>query len=154
MEFELVVIGASDGTPVPDKIFFRIAGFEPGINLDGAGVFWLTGGGGGIDKLYDSIFGSGLPPATVLLTVDFEVMKVMEARCDLSLSLRGFRIKLSDVKIKGTKLVIIKQGELGVEWYGLLPAYRSFDGYIKNTGRRLLPCGRQRFCGVLPAGGR
>ncbi len=117
VEFELVVIGASDGTPVPDKIFFRIAGFEPGINLDGAGVFWLTGGGGGIDKLYDSIFGSGLPPATVLLTVDFEVMKVMEARCDLSLSLRGFRIKLSDVKIKGTKLVIIKQGELGVEWY-------------------------------------
>ena len=53
----------------------------------------------------------------MLLTVDFEVMKVMEARCDLSLSLRGFRIKLSDVKIKGTKLVIIKQGELGVEWY-------------------------------------
>lgn len=117
VEFELVVIGASDGTPVPDKIFFFIGGFEPGINLDGAGVFWLTGGGGGIDKLYDSIFGSGLPPATVLLSVDFEVMKVMEARCDLSLSLRGFRIKLSDVKIKGTKLVIIKQGELGVEWY-------------------------------------
>ncbi len=117
MEFELRVIGASDGSPVPDKLYFHIAGFEPGVNLDGAGVFWLTGGGGGIDKLYETIFGPGLPPLTLLLTADFEVMKVMEARCDLSLSLRGFRIKLSDVKLKGTKMVIIKQGELGVEWY-------------------------------------
>ncbi len=117
MEFELRVIGSNEGAPIPDKLYFHIAGFEPGVNLDGAGVFWLTGGGGGIDKLYDTIFGPGLPPLTLLLTADFEVMKVMEARCDLSLSLRGFRIKLSDVKLKGTKMVIIKQGELGVEWY-------------------------------------
>lgn len=34
--------------PVPDQIYFFVSGFRPGINLDGCGIVWLTGAGGGM----------------------------------------------------------------------------------------------------------
>ncbi len=118
LEFELKVKSApGDGTPVPDKIYFFMAGFEPGVNIDGAGAVWLTGAGGGIDRLYDTIFSSGgIPPLTLLLSTSFDIIKVMSGRGDLALSLNGFQLKLSDVKLKNTKNVIIDSGQLAVEW--------------------------------------
>lgn len=118
MEFELKVRSApNSGIPVPDKLYFYIAGFEPGINIDGVGAFWLTGGGGGIDKLYDTIFSKGgVPPLTILLSASFDIIKVMSGRADLSLSLRGFQLKLSDIKLKKTEIVVMKGGQLAVNW--------------------------------------
>lgn len=118
LEFELVVKSAPDsGAPVPDKIFFFIGGFEPGINIDSVGVLWLTGGGGGIDELYDTIFESGLPPLTLLLSIEFDVLKVLSARADMELSLRGFRVKVDELKIKKTDIVAIKSAQFGIAWY-------------------------------------
>ncbi len=117
LEFELKVQNhPNSNAPIPDKLYFYMAGFEPGVNVDGAGAFWLTGAGGGIDKLYDTIFKSGVPPLTVLLSASFDVVKVMSGRADLALSLRGFQMKLTDVKLKNTDKVIVKSGQLGVEW--------------------------------------
>ncbi len=118
LEFELVVKSAPDsGAPVPDKIFFFIGGFEPGINIDSVGVLWLTGGGGGIDELYDTIFQSGLPPLTILLSMEFDVLKVLSARADMELSLRGFKVKVDELKIKKTDIVAIKSAQFGINWY-------------------------------------
>lgn len=118
LEFELVVKSAPEsGAPVPDKIFFFIGGFEPGINIDSVGVLWLTGGGGGIDELYDTIFKSGLPPFTLLLSMEFDVLKVLSARADLELSLRGFKVKVDELKIKKTDIVAIKSAQFGINWY-------------------------------------
>lgn len=79
--------------PIPDKIYFFIEGFEPGFNPDGHAVLWITGGGGGIDNLYDTIFlTGGVPPLKLLLSVSFDLLKVLSARCDLSLGPRGFSL--------------------------------------------------------------
>ena len=38
---KIITIGSAD----PDKAFiFTIGGFEPGINVDGMGIAWVTGG--------------------------------------------------------------------------------------------------------------
>ncbi len=81
------------------------------------GVLWLTGGGGGIDELYDTIFKSGLPPFTLLLSTEFDVLKVLSARADLELSLRGFKVKVAELKIKKTDIVAIKSAQFGINWY-------------------------------------
>ena len=105
--------------PVPDKLYFYIGGFEPGINIDGHGVVWITGGGGGFDNLYDTIFcASDVPPLKLMLSISFDILKVLQARADLTLSLRGISLKASDIGIKGIKeLIVFKKIALTFEWY-------------------------------------
>ena len=51
-----IYIKSKNGIPVPDTIKFFMGNVTPGINIDGMGVLWLQGGGGGIENLYDTIF--------------------------------------------------------------------------------------------------
>ena len=37
--FSFVIKEAPNGAPVPDKLYFMIGGFEPGVNIDSLGVF-------------------------------------------------------------------------------------------------------------------
>ncbi|NMA34594.1 MAG: hypothetical protein GX940_08615 [Clostridiaceae bacterium] len=95
MAFALVVKSNPSGAPIPDKLFFSIGGFKPGVNIDGVGIFWVTGGGGGFDNLYDTIYGTdGLPPITLLLNIQFDIFKIMTGTSDLELSLRSLGIEL------------------------------------------------------------
>ena len=119
MQFALVVKGNPSGAPIPDKLYFTLGGFEPGANVDGLGIFWLTGGGGGYDKLYDTIYGTdGLPPLTLLLNVQFDIFKVMTGTADLELSLRAIAVSLSDVSLKFVRNArFLDGGSVGVAWY-------------------------------------
>lgn len=87
--------------------------------MDGLGIFWLTGGGGGYDKLYDTIYGTdGLPPLTLLLNVQFDIFKVMTGTADLELSLRAIAVSLSDVSLKFVRNArFLDGGSVGVAWY-------------------------------------
>ncbi len=117
MEFDIGLV-SYEGYPIPDKLYFYISGFEPGINVDGFGVLWITGGGGGFSDLYKTIFvSSGIPPLKLMLSVSFDILKVLSARTDLGISLRGLSIKASDVKIKATDLTVIDRALLSFEWY-------------------------------------
>lgn len=117
MEAE-IVIKSKDGYPVPDKLYFFIKGFKPGVNIDGFGVVWLQGGGGGIDKLYDTIFSADtLPPLKILISAQLSIMQVFSARADLSLSLRGIGIKVSDGVILDTDIKVLNQARLQFDWY-------------------------------------
>jgi len=117
LEAELLVKSYKN-IPIPDKLYFYVEGFEPGINIDGFGVIWITGGGGGFDKLYDTIFASnGIPPLKLMLSVAFDVFKVLSARADLSLSLRGIGLNVEGVKVKGIDIEIIKKMQLTFDWY-------------------------------------
>jgi hypothetical protein len=88
MAFALVIKSNPSGAPIPDKLYFTIGGFEPGFNVDGVGVLWITGGGGGFDNLYDTIYGTdGIPPFKLLLNVQFDIFKIMTGSADLGLSL-------------------------------------------------------------------
>ncbi len=119
MAFALVVKSNPSGAPIPDKMFFTIGGFKPGVNIDGLGIFWVTGGGGGFDNLYDTIYGTdGVPPITLLLNVQFDIFKIMTGTSDIELSLRSLGIKLSDVKLKAIKNAkFLESGEVSYTWY-------------------------------------
>jgi len=65
---EDLAIKSYNNIPIPDKLYLYLEGFEPGVNVDGLGVFWITGGGGGFDDLYNTIFlTDSIPPLKLLL---------------------------------------------------------------------------------------
>lgn len=120
VEFALRIRSAPNSNiPVPDKLYFFIAGFEPGLMVAPPGALWITGGGGGIDKLYETIYSrSALPPLTVLLSVQFDVFKVMTGRADLEVSARHFKLNFSDLTLKKLQDVkFIDGGGIGITWY-------------------------------------
>ena len=130
LEASIRLIG-HNGIPIPDKLYFYIGGFEPGINIDGFGVIWITGGGGGFDNLYDTIFApSGIPPLTLMLSISFDIMKILQARADLSISLRGINLKASDIGIKYLKIIVLKKIQVGFEWYPEFYFMASVDASI------------------------
>lgn len=103
--------------PVPDDIYFYIGGFKPGVNIDAAGVVWITGGGGGISNIYDTIFlTQSVPPLKLVLAVSFSIIQVMDGEAKISLSLTGISLSATDLKILGT-LEAIKSIYLGLDWY-------------------------------------
>ena len=119
MSLSLVIKSNPSGAPIHDKLYFTIGGFEPGFNVDGVGVLWVTGGGGGFDKLYDTIYGKdGIPPLTLLLHVEFDITKIMTGSADLSLSLRGISISFDDISLKKVKDAKFLDGGLAaIGWY-------------------------------------
>ncbi len=131
-----VAVKDHNGKPIPDKLYFAIYGFEPGINVDGFGVLWLTGGGGGIDKLYDTIYGgSSVPPLKILLSVSFDIMKVLAAKVDLSLSLRGLSLTARDVRVKYFDMKVLNRLQLAFEWYPDFYFMASVDANILSIIR-------------------
>lgn len=119
MAFSLVVKESPSGAPIPDKLYFTIGGFEPGFNVDGLGVVWITGGGGGFDNLYDTIYGKdGIPPLTLLMHVEFDITKIMTGNADLELSLRSMKIAFDNLSLKMLKNAkFLEGGEIAVGWY-------------------------------------
>lgn len=104
------------GIPVPDNFYFYVGGFTPGINIDGFGVLWIMGGGGGLEGIYDTIFCTeGIPPLALLLSVQASIMQVFEARADLSLGLRGIGLELTEGKVM--KVKVIDSLKLKLDWY-------------------------------------
>lgn len=119
MSLSLVIKSNPSGAPIPDKLYFTLGGIEPGLNVDGAGVLWVTGGGGGFDKLYDTIYGKdGVPPLTLLLHIEFDITKIMTGSADLSLSLRGISISFDDISLKKVRDAKFLDGGLAaIGWY-------------------------------------
>lgn len=103
--------------PVPDDIYFFIGGFDPGINIDGAGVVWITGGGGGISNLYDTIFcKSGVPPLKLIIAASFSIVQVLDGDAKLTMALTGLDLTASNLKIFG-EIEAIRKVQLGLQWY-------------------------------------
>ena len=72
-------IKSYNNIPIPDKFYLYIEGFEPGINVDGFGVPRITGGGGGFDELYDTIFAAnGARPLSYLFLAS-DIFKVLSS---------------------------------------------------------------------------
>ena len=112
-----IQIMSKDGIPVPDTITFFLGGIEPGINLDGFGVLWLQGAGGGIENLYDTIFLTDtIPPLRLILEAQFSLMQVISARATLGLSLRGVDVTLSNGKLANA-IPVLNYATIGLDWY-------------------------------------
>ncbi len=112
-----VYIKSYENMPVPDKLRFFFAGPPPGINLDGFGVLWLQGAGGGIDNIYDTIFMTdAIPPLKLIIEAQVSLMQIISARASLELSLRGFSLGLSDGKIANA-IPVLNSANLSFDWY-------------------------------------
>ncbi len=129
--------------PVPDKIYFYVGGFKPGINIDSFGVVWITGGGGGISNLYDTIFlTQAVPPLKLILSVGFSIIQVLDGKATLSLGLTGVSVTGEDLKILGV-IEAVRRVHLGLEWYPGIELEASislniFQGVISGGGYIIL----------------
>ena len=116
MEAELA-IQSKDGIPYPDTLHFFVGGFVPGINLDGFGVLWLQGAGGGINNLYDTIFlTESIPPLQLVLEAQFSVLQIISARATLALSLQGISAELSNGTLANA-VAVLDSASLEFDWY-------------------------------------
>lgn len=119
MVFEMEVslkLKSYQGIPVPDEIYFFVGGVRPGIPVDPMGVFWVRGAGAGISNMYETFFGrSTIPPITLMISGEFALFNVLEARADLAISARGFEGYLNDVGIAGITIIDSVGGS--VYWY-------------------------------------
>lgn len=112
-----IEIKSNDNIVVPDKFRVFLGNMTPGINVDGVGILWLQGAGGGIDDLYDTIFlRDSVPPLKLLLEAQFSLMQVISARAALELSLRGIKVELTNGKI-ANNIEVLKKAKLQIDWY-------------------------------------
>lgn len=97
MALSFVVKSSPSGEPIPDKLYFSIGGFEPSFNVDGLGITWITGG---LDNLYDTIYGKdGIPPLTLL-----QVLKRKDqVRQEALMQFTQFRLTQTGQKLFQTK---------------------------------------------------
>ncbi len=90
-------IKSKDNIPIVDRMQFFIGGVTPGFNIDGVGVLWLQGGGGGIDNIYETIFlTDSIPPLKLIIQAQFSVMQIFSAVATMGLSLRGVDLTLTN----------------------------------------------------------
>ena len=93
-----LTIKSINGFPVPDELYLYVGGFSPGLNIDGCGVVWITGAGGGFSKLYETIMnGPTVPAFTVTLEGGFSLFQILYARLQLDLSARGIGFLVKNV---------------------------------------------------------
>lgn len=107
-----------NGIPVPNKFFVAVDGGHTGVNVDGVGVLWVKGLGGGMDNIYDTMFSySTLPPLALLLYGSFSLFFVFQADANLTASLRGFDVSLDDIGLGVKRLNLIDHLGLSTYWY-------------------------------------
>ena len=112
-----------DDIPVPDELYVFVGGFKPGINIDGFGVVWITGAGGGVKNLYDTIFLSqGVPPLKLLLSTSFSIVQVLSCKkATLAVGLTGISLNAEDITVMDIPaLTVINKMGLSAEWYPAL----------------------------------
>ncbi len=98
-----LVLKSINGIPIPDELYLYVGGFTPGLNVDGCGVFWITGAGGGFSNLYESIVSrSKVPAFSVSLEGGFSLFQILFARLKLTLSARGFAAQLKGLGFNRT----------------------------------------------------
>lgn len=133
---------SKNNVPIPDELYVFVSGFQPGINIDGLGVCWITGGGGGIKNLYDTIFCTQkVPPLKLMLSVSFDIIKVLECKkATLSLGLTGVSLSAQDIGIKALPgFTAIERMGLSLEWYPGIDMRANivvnlFQGVIRGSG--------------------
>ena len=133
---------SKNNIPIPDELYVFVSGFEPGLNIDGLGVVWITGGGGGIKNLYDTIFMTqAVPPLKLLMSVSFDVVKVLTCeKATIALGLTGISLQAENIGIKKIEsLKAIDKMGLSLEWYPGIDLRANivvnlFDGVIYGGG--------------------
>ena len=116
VEAALTLMKVDGISPGVDKVYFYCEGNYPGINVDGVGVFWVRGMGGGLDGMYRSLYvQSEVPPISLLFSGKFSIFSAFETRADLTIGAQGFEVELSELRIAGIEL--IERLGIAAYWY-------------------------------------
>ncbi len=124
-QFELVVKAGDNNTPIPDRLGLYFRDFKPGQPI-GPPIFFLTGGGGGYDELYDTIYAKGaIPPLTLDAMVQISLLRFAKAEAQAKISLGGFAMGMGPMELEAIPLTIGPAGEMAVNWYPDLYIYQQ-----------------------------
>lgn len=116
-EFELVVKEGEDSPgPIPDRLGIYLRNFRPGQPI-GPPILFLTGGGGGYDELYDTIYlKGGVPPLTLDMMAQISLLRFARSEAAIKLSLGGFAAGLGPMVLEAIPLQMGPAGELSLSW--------------------------------------
>ena len=115
-------VKSQDNVPILNKIFFafNIPGGAVGIPLDPAGTVKITGGGGGLDNIYETVICSDkLPTIQILLRIYLNAISVLTCQGDAMLSLQGVEISMSNLRLSSLPAnvpPIIPYAGLKLQW--------------------------------------
>ncbi len=123
-EAELSIVRLNNGKLCPDNLYFNVNIEADGVGLDitpATPVVTITGGGGGVYNLADTVQGNylSIPPVVVRITGDGKILKVMEGKLDLYAGPGRLSLESHDLGFKypGTKTRIDILDELSAGYY-------------------------------------
>lgn len=127
LAFKQVSVKNKD-TIVPDKIEFYLRGLKIPIAPP---VLYMTGLGGGINDLADTIGGEfdELPPITILLYTQLEAIGVLVGDFNASISLEGLSLE-GDMTLKTNGLAKVMQLDAGISARWIEPWELSLYGNV------------------------
>lgn len=115
------------GAPIPNTLYLFIQTPPPGLNIDGFGVIWLRGGGGGINNLYEAVYcPATLPSTSIALSISASIIQVLTAKIDLELGLTGVSIIADRAVINETDIEVLRNSGISFQWY---PSFK-FTGQV------------------------
>ena len=126
----------NNGRLVPNKLYFFLA-VQPGIPIaPPVPTAFLRGGGGGFDRLADTINGDfvGIPPITLKLTAAGDYLKVLKGRLHLTLGPSYLEYAGTNIQLAGADVV------------------DSYKMYLRLTGEERTYLG-VKYTGVRAGGG-
>ena len=104
--------------PIPDTIYFYLEGPPPGINIDGVGVVWIRGGGGGIEDLYELVYcPTALPSTSVLVSVGASIIQVITLQITADIGLRGISVIAEEGTLFASDIVVLRNSGVRIQWY-------------------------------------
>lgn len=113
--------------PIPDTLYLFIEMPPPGLNIDGFGVIWLRGGGGGIKDLYEAVYCPvTLPSTSIVLSVSASIIQVLTAKINLELGLTGISVIAERAVINETNIQVLRNSGISFQWY---PSFK-FTGQV------------------------
>ncbi len=124
-QFDLVVKKGDEApAPIPDRLGVYLRNFRPGQPI-GPPLLFLTGGGGGYDKLYDTIYMKGaIPPLTLDVMAQVSLLQIARAEGAFKISLGGFGAGVGPMTLEAIPIVWGPAGEIAFGWYPDLYLYK------------------------------
>jgi len=128
VEARLGVVYAEElKAPIVDDLYMYLE-FPPlGFNVDGFGVVWLRGGGGGINNLYELVYTPAtLPSTSIVMSVAASVIQVILLKIDLEVGLTGISLVAERGTLSETELLVLRNSGVRFQWY---PSFK-FSGNV------------------------
>ncbi len=113
--------------PMVDDLYLYVEFPPSGFNIDGFGVVWLRGGGGGINNLYELVYTPAtLPSTSIVMSVAASVIQVILLKINLEVGLTGVSLVAERGTLSETGILVLRNSGVRFQWY---PSFK-FSGNV------------------------